>query len=248
MKKSKVVLAYLWPSLAVLATLSGLILVSWYPQPFLKFDESGKFALSLILAAVFFGPALIWFVYKKGKAGMVFDLYAIAIIQLAAIAWGSYFIYKDRPYFMVFTVDQFEVLSRWQVDMTGIDNPAFLDRPLTAPVLLYASMPRDPEGFQKFMDEVLFQGKPDLQFRPEFWSLYDEKKILVPDVAKPLEQLHSARPGSQAVIDKLVDRHGGDISRLSFVPAKSSTVQFAVVLDTHSGEVIDSLAVDPWLY
>lgn len=247
MSKSRAALRHLVPSILVLATLAGLILFAWYPYPFRHFGESGKFAALLIFAAVCLAPALTWFVYKPGKRGLLFDLWVIVIIQLAAIAWGTFSLYQSRPYFMVHTVDRFEAFPKRDVDLYRLTDPRFLDKPLIGPILLHADMPSDPVAFQNFLKEVMFEGKPDLQYRPEFWSLYTKKQKMVLEKSGLLEDLYKARPESSSAIDQLINKSGRDIGQLRYVPALFADGQFAVILDANSGEVVDMLMIDPWL-
>jgi hypothetical protein len=249
MTKSRAALTHLWPTLLVLAVLAGLIVFSWYPYPFRQFEESGKFALLLILTAGFIGPVMTWLVYTQSKrrALIVIDLSVIVLIQLAAIAWGTLSLYQNRPYFMVYTVDRFEVLSQRDVDLAWIPDPRFLNKPFAGPILLFANMPEDPAAYQKLLREVMFEGKPDLQFRPEFWSLYAERMQVVLKKSRPLGELRGARPDETDQVDRLVKDNGGDIAQLNFVPALIKDGQFAVILDARSGEVVDALLIDPWL-
>ncbi|MCW8925167.1 MAG: hypothetical protein OQJ84_02840 [Xanthomonadales bacterium] len=247
MNRSRAALIYLWPSLVVLALCAAVIMFAWYPQPFLQLPSSGRFSVLLLISAALIGPVLIWFMYKQGKKGMLFDLVFIALMQLAAMGWGMYTLYLNRPYFMVFTLDRFEVLARREVDTAEISDPAFLDKPLAGPVLLYANMPSDPAAYQKLLREVMFEGLPDLQFRSEFWSLYDQRRQQVLDVSRPLADLREARPESSASIDKLVRKHGGEISSLRYVPGLLHAGQFAAVLDADSGGIAGYLVTDPWL-
>jgi hypothetical protein len=201
----------------------------------------------LIISAGSAGPFLTWLVYSKGKRGLVLDLSVIATIQLAAIAWGTLSLYQNRPLFMVYTVDRFEVFSERDVDLTWVTDPRFLDKPFVGPMLLYANLPSDPATYQKFLQEVMFEGQPDLQFRAEFWSPYTERQQLVLQKSKSLEALLVARPDSAQTIGKLVKDNGGDINQLLFVPAILKHGEFAVILDALSGEVLDTLVIDPWL-
>jgi len=247
MTRSRAALTHLWPSLLVLAGFAGLLLLVWYPYPFRHFAESDKFALAMVLAATFIGPAMTWLVYKAGKRGLLLDLVVISLIQLAAFGWGAMSLYQNRPYFMVFTVDRFEVLSARDVDFSWINDARFLEKPFAGPILLFANMPADPAAYQRLLREVMFEGKPDLQFRPEFWSLYVERKERALQQSRPLAGLRDGRPESAGAIDKLVGRHGGDIDRLKFVPALFRDGQFTVILDAGSGDVVDLLLADPWL-
>jgi len=247
MTRSRAALTHLWPSLLLLAVLAGLVLFAWYPYPFRQFEQSGKFALALILTAGFIGPAMTWLVYSKGKRGLLLDLVVISIIQLAAVGWGALSLFQNRPYFMVYTVDRFEVLSARDVDFAWITEAKFLDKPFAGPILLFANMPADPAAYQKLLHEVMFEGKPDLQFRPEFWSLYAERRQLALQKSFSLSDLRDKRPDSLVAMDRLVKRHGGDIDLLRFVPAMLKDGQFAVILDAGSGDVVDTLMTDPWL-
>ena len=247
MDKKRAALRHLWPSILLLAIITGLILFVWYPYPFLQFKANDKYSLALIIAAALFGPAMTWFLYRPGKWGLVFDLIVVTLIQFAAIVWATYAMYQNRPYFMVFTVDRFEVLSIMEVEFTNQEQLKFLNKPNAGPIKLYANMPIEPQAFQKLLKEVMFEGKPDLQFRPEFWSFYAERQIQTLEVSSPLSALRLARPESANTIDKLVERHGGDISQLKFVPGMVKDSPFAAILDADSGAVLESLAINAWL-
>jgi len=247
MSKSRAAFTHLVPIVLVLVLIASVVVFAWYPYPYWHFGKSGKFALSLILTAGFAGPALTWVVYKKGKRGLRFDLWVIAIVQLVAITWGTLSLYQNRPFWMVHTVDRFEVLSMREVDLSWVTDPRFLDKPLTGPLLLLANMPADPVSYQNLLREIMFEGKPDIQFRPEFWSLYSEGKEIALQNSRPLVSLRDARPDSSGAIDKVVENHGGDISLFTFVPTLQKDGQFSTILDAQSGDVIDHLMIDPWV-
>lgn len=247
MTRTRPVLLHLLASLLLLAVCAGVALYLWYPHPFRHLPASGRFSLLLIVSVAFVGPALTWLVNKPGKRGraLAFDLVIISLIQLAAMAWGAYTLYLARPYFMVFAVDRFEVLARRDVTYP-VTNPAFLDKPLTGPLIMYAHMPTDTERYQRLLREVMFEGKPDLPFRPEFWSVYAERQQLVLQVSRPLSELRRTRPAAAGDIDALVQDNGGEIGGLQFVPGMIGNGHFTVVLDAKSGAIRGYLGTDPW--
>jgi hypothetical protein len=238
---------HLWPSILVLAVITGLIVFAWYPHPFLQFQQNGKFLLLLIGTAILVGPPLTWLVYKEDKRQFKFDVIVIVLIQLAAIVLGTSTLYKNRPYFMVFTVDRFEVLSRGEIDLQQLTDSRFLDKPASGVILLYATLPADKQKYHALVKEIVLEGKPELQFRPEFWSLFEEKRQLALQTARPLRWLRSARPESTAEIDKLVNNNGGNISLLKYVPAMGRFGQFAAILDVNSGKLVGYILTDPWI-
>ena len=247
MSKSRAALTHLWPTLLALAVVAAVVFFAWYPHPFRQFGDSGKFALLLVVTAAFIGPALTFVVYKKSKRGLLLDLCVITLVQIAGLGWGAFSLYQSRPYFMVYTVDRFDVLSQRDVDLSWVTDPKFLNKPIAGPILLYANMPADPAAYQQLLQEVMLEGKPDLQFRPEFWSLYSERQEAVLHKSQALADLRRARPDSTQEIDQLVQTHGNNIDKLRFVPALPKDGHFAVILNASSGDVIDTLIIDPWL-
>jgi hypothetical protein len=247
MSRSRAAAIHLLPTLLLLGLIAALVALAWYPYPFWQFGKSGNFALTLVLAAGLAGPFLTLVVYKKGKRGMLFDLWFIAIVQLVAVSWGAYSLYENRPFWMVFTVDRFEVLSTRDVDTSWVSDPRFMERPIASPVLLFANMSADPVAYQNLLREIMFEGKPDLQFRPEHWSLYSEKKDIALQKSRPLASLRDARPEAAKKIDEAVNTIGGDITRLKFVPVMQKHGHFSAILDAQNGDVLDILNVDPWV-
>ena len=128
----------------------------------------------------------------------------------------------------------------------GID-PRFLHKPITGPAVLYATMPKDSQSFQKLLKEVMFEGKPDLQFRPQYWSLFEDKQKFALESSRPLDDLRVARSEETKSIDQLVALHGGDIRGLRFVPVVFRDASIAAILDADNGALIDTLVIDPWL-
>jgi hypothetical protein len=108
-------------------------------------------------------------------------------------------------------------------------------------------MPGEKQAYQKLLKEVMFEGKPDLQYRPEFWSTYRDRKDEVLKVAKPLNDLRIMRPESVSSIDNLVQRNGGNIDDFSFIPGLHQNGEFAAVLHANSGEIVAKLIIDPWI-
>ena len=248
MTRSRAASPHLLLSLGALAVCAGLVMFAWYPYPFRILPPSGKLAAALVVTACIIAPALTWLVATPGKekSKLLLDLVVIGMIQVSAVAWGMYNLSMQKPYFMVFTLDRFDVLARNQA-VGQITNPALLDKPFAGPVFLYANMPTEPAAFQQLLQEVMFEGKPDIQFRPELWSLYDKRKHLALQAARPLAELSAARPESKECIDDLASGRDADIERLRFVPGMMGDGHFAVVLDGSNGEIAGYVNTNPWL-
>ena len=109
----------------VVALLVGVLIFGvWYPQPYP--DLMGGFRLlSLIVAVdVVCGPVLtsVFANPQKPKREMVTDLSIVAVIQLAALAYGVYTVAQARPVFVTFEADRFVVVSAAEIDRNELPN------------------------------------------------------------------------------------------------------------------------------
>ncbi len=203
----------------------------------------------MILAGIWLFPAplLTLLVYKVGKKSLKFDLSVIVLLQVAGLAYGLHAIHSERPWFMVHALDRYVVLPAKDVDFGAIEDSRFLDKPLVGPLFVVASMPADEAGRQRLLNEVMFQGKPDLDRRPEFWNPYEDTIAEALLGAELVDVFAGARPDSAELINAAVQRSGRSSSELLVVPIIGKTRDFALLVDRTNGEVLDALPVNPWL-
>jgi len=104
-----------WTHLAISSAIVGaacaVIFFVWYPYPY--FQAAGAWNVLRVLIGVdlVLGPLLTLIVFKPGKRGLKSDLACIALVQIAALVYGLTVIHRERPYFMVFALDRFFLLS-----------------------------------------------------------------------------------------------------------------------------------------
>jgi hypothetical protein len=196
------------------------------------------------------GPLLTLILFKPGKWGLKFDLCVIALLQLAALIYGLTTIYSERPYFTVFAVDRFYVLARKDVAEADLEQYRVAERigskPLRGPVHAVAERPTEPKAFQRFLEETVFEGKPDLERRPEFWRRYTDATSEVIARARPLSVLRAARPEAAEAIADLVAAVGLPEERLAFLPLIAKNRDLSFIVDAADGTPLDVLDVDPW--
>ena len=89
-------------SLAVVAVLTYLVLVQWYPGVLYSID-GGREGMRIIIGVdLILGPLLTLIVFKSGKPGLKFDLVAIGILRLTCLLGGIYIVYTERPMAFVY--------------------------------------------------------------------------------------------------------------------------------------------------
>lgn len=232
-------------SLAIVSFVLTVVLLLWYPQPWFQVFNAVDVIKVLIAVDLVLGPLLTLILFSPGKKGLWLDMSCVFLLQITALVYGVSVIYDERPYFAVFAKDRFEVMPRKDVELEGVDNPAFLEKPWSEPIFVVAQVPTDPKAYNRLLEETLFEGKPDIGRRPEFWFTYADNADMVLAHAKPLENL--ARIDAQVAeeVAQLQAKHGD--GRLAYVPVLGKKDFLALVIDETTTRPVDIIGVDPYL-
>ena len=244
--KIKAFLIHLTISASIVGIVIFLIFFYWYPSPYFEANGAWTVLRILILVDLILGPLLTLVLFKKGKKGLVMDMSIVAAIQIAALVYGVYVIYGERPYYLAFAVDRFEVIGKAEIDAGKIKYPELKIKPNKGPILVYADFPEDKEERNKFLFETIMEGKPDLERRPEYYRSYHSNKEKVIQKAKPLSELAKDESSQQKKIDIFLQKHKGDKDSYLFLPLVGKNIDLALVIDKTSGLPIDGIAIDPW--
>jgi len=244
MSKLQAFLIHLSISATVVGFVCALIFFVWYPQPYFEIVGAGSVLKVLIGVDLVAGPLLTLILYRHGKPGLVFDLSVIAVIQLAALLYGTTVIYRERPYYVVFAIDRFEVLARTEIDPEAIRVDALRKKPFIGPILTVALMPENEQERQQLLDDV-FAGKPDLERRPEYWDVYEKHTAGIIERATPLAQMARERPDARDRINTFIQSRtdGDDLVGLPVI-GKKNTLFF--VLDKMTRLPVGVIDFDPW--
>lgn len=249
-RRGRAFVTHLGLSAAVVGIVCALIFFVWYPYPY--FHAMGAWNVLRVLIGVdlVLGPLLTLIVFKPGKRGLKFDLAFIAFVQLAALVYGVTTIYRERPYFTVFSVDRFYVVAQRDVDAAELavarEAGRVTDKPFREPLLIAAVFPTDLATQQRLLDETLFQGLPDIERRPEFWQPFAERAAAVQRAQRPLSVLRERLPAAASKIDAVLKSLGVPEARLGYLPLVAKNRDVAFVVDAESGAPLDVIDVDPW--
>lgn len=164
-----------------------------------------------LLTAVLFNP-------KKPRWELITDLGLVAVIQMAALAYGVYTLAMARPVYLVYEVDRFRVVSVADVqpDQLKPELGGLHVLPWTGPKVIGVREPRSPDEKLKSLDLSLQGNEPSA--RPDWWVSYDEVRAKVKGRAKATKLLRGMRPGDQAKIDDAVKSSGFSEEALVWVP------------------------------
>ena len=102
------------------------------------------------------GPLLTLCLFKSAKKGLLLDMSLIAVFQISALLYGAYTIYSQRPSYIVFAYDKFDVVAKSEVYENQIPAEikkiGFFDKP----EFVY-----QPRSGNSFNDELVFSFTAD---------------------------------------------------------------------------------------
>jgi len=149
MSRFKAAFIHFLISASVLGLFLALVFIVWYAYPFYRTEGVTEIVFIMTVVDVVLGPLLTLLLFKSGKKYLVLDLSVIAAFQLAALLYGGYTVYSERPSYIVFTHNKFDVVSKVEIDMNripeGIKKVGFFDKP----EFVYQPRTEDP-GFDEF--------------------------------------------------------------------------------------------------
>jgi len=238
--------------LAISATIAAAVFAVcyfiWYPGAL--FDTAGGRDLFLLIACVdvTVGPLITLIIFVPGKRGLRFDLWVIAIVQLAALCYGTYVLFESRPVWIVFVKDRFELVRANDIrdEERAKAKPPFDALSITGPPVVGARLPTDPDEQLKIMISAA-QGL-DVQTYPQYLVPYDEVRKQVTAKAAPLAQLVELNPDQKERISALPARTGLPETRVGFVPMRAGKRDLAVLVDRSNGDFLGSYELRPWKY
>jgi len=224
----------------------GIVYWFWYPEP--TFSIVGVLPIILMLIGVdlILGPLLTMIVYKHDKQGLKFDLSVIALVQIAALVYGSNTLYQEKPHYLVFAVDRLEFVAQSHIDPLVMRFEESQTTHFAGLVQVFARRPEDPEEYQRYLDSVLFEGQPDLERRPEFWERWSDGAADIRLQIKPIEELKTSSPGEAKNLHQVIEEHTEAHSNLGILPIGGIAENVGLLLDRDTLEIVDVIYANPW--
>jgi hypothetical protein len=225
-------------AIAVAAIVFGL----WFAEPFRTLAGGQQLFWLLIGVDMVCGPLLTAVLFNplKSRRELVLDLSLVALLQMAALAYGMYSIALARPVVLAAEVDRFVAVSAAQIDGDDLSlaPPQFQFLSWSGPVLLGIRTAKDGSETLRSLEMSLQGVEPSA--RPSWWQSYDQSRSSVRARMKPLTALRaSSNFHAQTVIDAAVQKLGRSIDQLHYLPLVSQKVldEWIVLLDAYANVV-----------
>jgi len=233
-------------SALLVSNVIAIVFWVWYPKP--AFEVAGAFSIIGILVGVdlVLGPILTMIVYKHGKPGLKFDLSFIAMVQIVALVYGSYVLYIERPSYLVFAVDRVEFVSGKQIDHAAIQYDELRDKRFAELMPVFARVPEDPAEYERFFNSIIFDGKPDLESRTEYWEPWTSGADIIRQKILPIEAIEPATADEEQNVQRAVDKYAEAKPNLGVIPVGGTEKDIGILVDRDTLEILGALHVNPW--
>lgn len=248
MNRYRAALTHFAISLLVVGNVFLVIYFVWYPEPLFRGAGGRDLFLVLALVDVTIGPLVTLLIFKPGKWGLKFDLVVIAILQVAALAYGTHVVFEARPAWIVFLKDRFDLVRANQLfeEERGKWKPPFDREPLTGPRIAGARVPADPN--EQFRTMLTALAGADVSSFPQHYVPYADVRAEAAARGRPLRGLRELNPGRAAEVDRVLASLGRKEEEVSFLPMRAGKRDLAVLVDAKSGEVLAITDFRPWKY
>lgn len=238
---------HLCVSMLVAALAACLVFGLWYPYPYR--DVSGGRELFVLVAGVdvIVGPLITLIIFNKGKKPhreLLRDMVCIAVLQMAALAYGLWTVALARPVHLVFEYNRFTVVHAAQLSKEALSlvPQDLVATPWTGPTAVGLRPFRSQkEQMDATMDAL--QGAP-LAVRTDLWQSYNSSREAVRAAAKPLAGLKQRTPQDSLLIDAWLADSRHTLDGLTYVPLAGRKTFWTVVLDAQTADILGYLPID----
>ena len=239
---------HLMISFIIVFVLLALMFGLWYPNQYFKLMGGGGLIYLIVGIDLCLGPLLTLVVFKSGKKSLKFDLAVIGLMQIAALAYGSYTMFNARPVFTAFADGEFAVATAGELEGAELKlaaKPEWSSLPLTGPKIVGVIKPSNKK--ERADLEFLSFGMGYARF-PKVFIAYESQQQEVLKAAKPISLLRSFDHDNVAAIDQLLQDKNRPEQDFVFVPISSFFGAMAAILDAKTAAfitIIDARPTEP---
>jgi len=233
-------------SLLVASAVSVITFLVWFPGAYATIAGGLTLVFIIVGVDVISGPLLTAVVANPKKPTRDFrrDVVAIAVVQIAALAYGVYVMSLARPVATIFEVDRMRVISAAEVDSESLNEAPEGLRALswTGPRILAAALPTTREEALQAID--LAMGGLDIANLPKNWRPYETQQTSAWNRAKPAPELEQRYPAAHDALARATAKTKLPLGELRFLPLISRQGGGSVVLAPPDARVVDVLPFD----
>ncbi len=224
-------LIHLGISLVIFLVLVWLIVKVWYPIPFFQYDGGWQGIRIVAGVDLVLGPLLTLIVYKQGKKHLKFDLAVIALIQLAALTWGVWLTWYERPVAVVYTLDHFTPVTAGEMREHGRDIRTLASFDTHHPIRVWLDVPDDFDARQNLLRQSLRSGIPLYLFTDRYRPVEATAKQRMIEESEALYRYLRSDPQAREALERFFRIRAELPDDYLFAPLHARDGRVVLVLD-----------------
>ena len=174
---------------------------------------------------------------KKYKKTLKMDLLIIVIIQLSALIYGIYAMYKGRPVWIAYTADRFELIRA--NDMIG-EDPNYPLPKIRPQYIFVETNPKNPkEQLNMMLKEAQSNISPAQQ--PQYYRPITQATTQIQQRALSIAELQQYN--SKVAVEKTLAKYP---KADAWLPLKANAVDMVVLVNKESASIIKIVDLRPW--
>jgi len=240
----KAFLIHLGISLLILVALLYILIFIWYPPPFFASDGGWQGIKIIVGVDLVLGPLMTLAVFdiKKSRMSLVRDLTIIGLIQIVALAGGTWVVADQRTRLVMFVNDHFISMTKALIDESGASQETLDSLKTSRPAMGYIELPSYP-GKRRAMVLASTQGAPLYKRGDLYRPLTQEALIDIASHGFDLGDTIEARPELKDRVEKFLSGNKKESHEVSAIPVYCRYGNPSLIIDRATGDIIDTIEI-----
>jgi len=238
LSKLKAFVSHLILSALLIGGCLMVVVYIWFPGTLFETEKTWEALQILIPVDIVLGPILTFLVFKPGKKSLKADLSIIAGIQVAALLYGIWTVYSQRPVILTFNIHEFQVITAAEGIKPELSEDEFKNSSGRLITLTYPIPPQSKEEIAYFLtNRIAFEKQPS-----RMKSIVKYKDILSSaSFNNRPDWLGTLSPNKKATLESKIKSENG----VFYFKLRSSLGVYSIVgVDIEKEEIVEFISID----
>jgi len=230
-------------SAAALTLIVGSLYFGWYRWPGWFLADVSHAVAVMVAVDVVVGPLITLLIAspKKPRRELARDISIIAVIQLAALGYGSVTLWKGRPLYYAYSINCMSVVQAFDIDAASLQvardrKSGLVPHWYSLPRWIYAPLPQDPAESDKIVASAI-GGGTDVIAMPQYYKPWHDGFTDLRTQLKKVDDINFFVPLERKALKVRMQALGLATDQADSIPLTGRGRPVLVVLDPASLEV-----------